>query len=120
MQTLPQLVLSARNGDQRAYDQIVFQFQTGLCSLLGDFQGAEDAAQEALMEAFCCLPSLREPLAFPGWLRRIIFKHCDRLTFFASQGRSPLKGGSGQGKQARVLMAEEFHLRRGSFSVSFL
>jgi len=84
MQTLPQLVLSAQNGDLRTYDQIVFRFQDRAVSyaysLLGDFQWAEDAAQEAFMEAFCCLPSLQEPLAFPGWLRRIVFKHCDRLT----------------------------------------
>jgi RNA polymerase sigma factor (sigma-70 family) len=26
------------------------------------------------------LPKLREPEAFPGWFRRIVFKHCDRVT----------------------------------------
>ena len=100
MQTLPQLVLSARNGDLRAYDQIVVQFQDRAVSyaysLLGDFQEAEDAAQEAFMEAFCCLPSLREPLAFPGWLRRIVFKHCDRLTRKKKVLTLPLEAACGK------------------------
>jgi RNA polymerase sigma factor (sigma-70 family) len=49
-------------------------------SILGDFQLAEDAAQEAFFDAYRHLGDLREPLAFPSWLRRIVFKHCDRRT----------------------------------------
>jgi RNA polymerase sigma factor (sigma-70 family) len=41
---------------------------------------AEDAAQEAFFEAYRTLPKLREPAAFAGWFRRIVFKHCDRIT----------------------------------------
>jgi DNA-directed RNA polymerase specialized sigma24 family protein len=37
---------------------------------------AEDAAQEAFRD----LPTLHEPHAFAAWFRRIVFKHCDRLT----------------------------------------
>jgi RNA polymerase sigma factor (sigma-70 family) len=49
-------------------------------SVLGDFHLAEDAAQEAFIEAYRTLDKLREPVAFPGWFRRVVFKHCDRLT----------------------------------------
>jgi len=49
-------------------------------SILGDYHLAEDAAQEAFVEAYRKLPSLREPAAFAGWFRTIIFKHCDRMT----------------------------------------
>jgi F-type H+/Na+-transporting ATPase subunit beta len=39
---------------------------------------AQDAAQEAFLEAYLNLPKLREPAAFPGWFRRILIKHGDR------------------------------------------
>ena len=84
MEGFEKLVICAQNGDRDAYDRIVRHFQdfAVACgvSALGDFHYAEDAAQEAFLEAFACLPQLREPQAFPGWLRRIVFKHCDRIT----------------------------------------
>jgi RNA polymerase sigma factor (sigma-70 family) len=49
-------------------------------SILHDFQLAEDAAQEAFFEAYRTLTKLREPAAFAGWFRRIVFKQCDRIT----------------------------------------
>lgn len=67
-----------------AYAAIVRRFKDMACgyaySLLGDFHLAEDAAQEAFVQAYRDLPMLSAPRAFPGWLRRIVFKHCDRLT----------------------------------------
>lgn len=78
------LVTRARRGDTEAFDGIVRRFQHmafGYAySILRDFDLAEDAAQEAFTEAFVQLPSLREAAAFPAWLRKIVFKHCDRLT----------------------------------------
>jgi RNA polymerase sigma factor (sigma-70 family) len=84
MSDLEQLISSAQSGDAEAYGQLVRQFQDRAVayaySVLRDFHWGQDAAQEAFVEAFRCLPLLQEPLAFPGWLRRIVFKHCDRLT----------------------------------------
>jgi RNA polymerase sigma factor (sigma-70 family) len=84
METLESLVERAQSGDQNAYGEIVRRFQDmayGYAyAILGDFQLAEDAAQEAFVEAYHCLPNLREPRAFPGWFKRVVFKHCDRLT----------------------------------------
>ena len=48
-------------------------------SLLGDYHLAEDAAQESLVTMIRNLGQLREPAAFVGWLRTIVFKHCDRI-----------------------------------------
>jgi len=84
MDPLHGLIESARSGDVAAYGRLVQRFQDMAVayaySLLHDFQLAEDAAQEAFVEGYRTLSQLREPIAFPGWLRRIIFKHCDRLT----------------------------------------
>lgn len=84
MEKLQLLVARAQVGDLAAYGEIVRRFQDmgyGYAySILGDFHLAEDAAQEAFIEAYQCLKNLREPTAFPGWFRRIVFKRCDRLT----------------------------------------
>lgn len=84
MEDLGALIIRARDGDADAFGAIVRRFQDMAVgygySLLRDIQMAEDAAQEAFLEAYLCLSSLREPAAFPGWFRRIVFKQCDRLT----------------------------------------
>ncbi|MGB6483280.1 MAG: sigma-70 family RNA polymerase sigma factor [Candidatus Acidiferrales bacterium] len=48
-------------------------------SILRDHHLAEDAAQEAFLDAYRQLTTLREPAAFSSWLRTIVFKHCDRI-----------------------------------------
>jgi RNA polymerase sigma factor (sigma-70 family) len=83
MEELTGLITRARHGDGEAFGSIVRRFQDMAVgygySLLKDFQSAEDAAQEAFLEAYLKLDSLREPAAFPGWFRRIVFKQCDRI-----------------------------------------
>ena len=83
VEELTTLVARARAGDLEAYGWIVRRFQDmayGYAySVLGDFHLAEDAAQDAFIEAFRCLGNLRDDAAFPGWFRRIVFKRCDRL-----------------------------------------
>ncbi len=77
------LVERAQNGDPFAFDQLVRRFQDmavgyALTLLSNDRASAEDVAQEAFLEAYRCLQTLEIPAAFPGWLRRLVFKHCDR------------------------------------------
>ncbi len=95
MTTLESLVQSVREGDDDAYGMIVRRFQDMAVgygySLLRDFQLAEDAAQEAFLEAHRNLNKLREPAAFPGWFRRIVFKQCDRITRASSFAIIPLE-----------------------------
>jgi RNA polymerase sigma factor (sigma-70 family) len=89
-QELLNLIRAAQAGDQLAFGELVRRFQDmayGYAyAILKDFQQAEDAAQEAFIEAYRCLPKLEIPQAFPVWLKRIIFKHCDRLT----RGKRPI------------------------------
>jgi RNA polymerase sigma factor (sigma-70 family) len=84
MQYLKSLLLLAMAGDTKAYDKIVACFRDMAYSyayaILHDFHLAEDATQEAFLQAFYDLPALQEPLAFPGRLRCMVFKQCDRLT----------------------------------------
>ena len=84
MEELETLVEKAQCGDLPAYGELVTRFQdmagAYAYALLGDFHLAEDASQEAFVQAYLDLGKLDTPAAFPGWFRRIVFKHCDRLT----------------------------------------
>jgi RNA polymerase sigma factor (sigma-70 family) len=83
VEELRALVIRVKGGDSAAYEAIVQRFQDMAVgysyALLGDIQLAEDAAQEAFLKAYFDLPSLRDPAAFPGWFRQIVFKQVDRL-----------------------------------------
>lgn len=83
MPDLIPLVERAKAGDPTAFNELVYRFQdmtTGYAfSVLGDFHLAQDASQEAFLEVSRNLDQLRLPQAFPGWLRKAVFKHCDRI-----------------------------------------
>ncbi len=82
MPPLAPIVIRARQGDARAYEELVSRFQdmaVGYAyALLGNWQEAEDAAQEAFISAYCNLPKLRDGAAFPGWFRRIVYSQAQR------------------------------------------
>jgi len=82
VEELNSLVERVRGGEPEAYGDLVRRFQdmaVGYAySLLGDFHLAEDAAQESFLLAHLELRRLRDPSAFPGWLRRIIHSQCGR------------------------------------------
>ncbi|MGI4791758.1 MAG: sigma-70 family RNA polymerase sigma factor [Janthinobacterium lividum] len=67
-----------------AFDHLVRNYQDMAfgCAyaILGDFQCAEDAAQDAFLAAWQHLGQLVYPAAFPGWLRRIVVTQCRRQT----------------------------------------
>ncbi len=66
-----------------AFSEIVHRFQdiaVGYAySIIGDSQLAEDAAQEAFVEAWSSLHQLNEPRAFAGWFRQIVFTKSRRI-----------------------------------------
>jgi RNA polymerase sigma factor (sigma-70 family) len=80
---LDRLVERVQAGELEAFGEIVRRFQDMACgyayAILGDFHLAQDAAQEAFVQAYRDLRMLRKAIAFPGWLRRIVFKQCDRI-----------------------------------------
>ncbi len=103
MTSLQSLVDLVRQGDDDAYEIIVRRFQDMAVgygySILRDFQLAEDAAQESFLEAYRNLDKLREPGAFPGWFRRIVFKQCDRITRNKSVAIIPLDAAEDRASQ---------------------
>ncbi len=81
-ESLVDLVQRVQRGDRQAFEAIVRRFQDMAVgygyAVLGDLDLAEDAAQEAFINAYRDLPALRDGAAFPGWFRQIVFKHIDR------------------------------------------
>jgi RNA polymerase sigma factor (sigma-70 family) len=84
MSDLPDIINAVRAGDADVYRQLVQRLRpTAVAyaySLLGDAHLAEDAVQDALVEAYQCLHELKEPAAFAGWFRRIVQRRCARMT----------------------------------------
>ena len=76
------IVVAAQHGDANAFGEIVARFQSMAVAIafgmLGDAHLAQDAAQDAFIDAYLSLGLLREPAAFPGWFRRIVVRHADR------------------------------------------
>jgi RNA polymerase sigma-70 factor, ECF subfamily len=74
------LVARALQGDTDAFGEI-FDRYSGLMlhtaySIVQDREGAEDAVQNALIQAWQHLPSLRETGALRSWLLRIVVNQC--------------------------------------------
>ncbi len=82
MDNLTELVIAARKGDCDAYEQVLRRFQDMAVAYayaqLGNWQEAEDAAQEAFIAAWYGLLNLRDAAAFPGWFRRIVHSQAKR------------------------------------------
>ncbi len=82
MKELCELVEAAQAGDSEAYDALIERFQhmayATAYKSIRDYHLAQDIVQEAVIEAFVHLPELKEPDAFPGWFRRIVFRQCTR------------------------------------------
>ena len=82
MGDLSGLVMASRKGDSDAFEEVVRRFQdmaVGYAyAALGNWQEAEDAAQEAFIAAWYGLVNLRDAAAFPGWFRQIVHSQAQR------------------------------------------
>ena len=71
-----ELVERARNGDRSAFDRLVAARLTQTYRLaraiVGDTRDAEDATQEAFLNAWRSLPQLRDAARFDAWFGRIV------------------------------------------------
>ena len=83
MKEVSHLVEAAQAGDSEAYAALVQRFQwmayATAYKRVGDHHLAQDLVQDAIIEAFLHLPQLKEPAAFPGWFRQIVFRQCTRV-----------------------------------------
>ncbi|MDQ8198930.1 sigma-70 family RNA polymerase sigma factor [Pelagicoccus enzymogenes] len=70
------LVVACLGGDRQAFGKIVTRYQSLLCSVayssLGNLSASEEVAQEAFIEAWKKLSSLREPEKLKSWLCGIL------------------------------------------------
>ncbi len=74
------LVVRARDGDLRAYGELVYRYQGPLFRLavrmLASRGDAEDVVQEVFLTAWRGLASLHEEAAFVGWVYRMVTNRC--------------------------------------------
>lgn len=83
MKDVSHLVESAQAGDSEACAALVQRFQ-GMAyatayRYVRDHHLAQDLVQEAIIEACLHLSQLKDPSAFPGWFRQIVFRQCTRV-----------------------------------------
>jgi RNA polymerase sigma factor (sigma-70 family) len=76
------LVELARDGDLDAFSELVNTSIAGLYAvarlILRDTPRAEDAVQEALVEAWRSIRGLRDPDRFDAWMYRLVVRACHR------------------------------------------
>jgi RNA polymerase sigma factor (sigma-70 family) len=80
---LAELLERCKKGDRSAMELLVRRYREGAYALAralaGDEHLAEDAVQEAFIEALSRLGQLRDPDAFAAWLRRIVRTRVGRI-----------------------------------------
>lgn len=75
-----QLVARALQGEQEAFSDIISQYSALMLRtasmIVGDHDIAEDVVQDALIQVWQHLPSLREATSLRPWLMRIVVNQC--------------------------------------------
>jgi RNA polymerase sigma-70 factor (ECF subfamily) len=74
------LIKAFQRGDKRAFDQLVIRHKDRIFNLcyrfIGDYEEANDSAQEAFVKAYGSLKTFRLESAFSTWLYRIAVNTC--------------------------------------------
>jgi RNA polymerase sigma factor (sigma-70 family) len=74
------LVQSAQKGDERAFAALVRRNERRLFataySILGSSWDASDACQDAFLEAWAKIGTLRDPSSFRPWMARVVVNKC--------------------------------------------
>ena len=74
------LVKAFQKGDKKAFDELVIKHKDRIFNLcyrfLGDYEEANDSAQEAFVKAYGSLNAFRLDSAFSTWLYRIAVNTC--------------------------------------------
>ncbi|MFN8448710.1 MAG: sigma-70 family RNA polymerase sigma factor [Anaerolineae bacterium] len=101
MQGYEELVRKAQAAEgsarEEAFGELIAPFQSiargWAYNVLGDAHLAQDIAQEAFLTAYQKVDQLREPAAFPAWLKRIVLTYCHRVTRRKAPQFLPLEDG---------------------------
>ena len=80
-----ELVKAFQAEDKSAFDKIVLKYKNKVFNLcyrfVGDYEEANDSAQEAFVKVYCSLKKFRLESAFSTWLYRITVNTCkNKLT----------------------------------------
>jgi RNA polymerase sigma-70 factor (ECF subfamily) len=90
-----ELVEQAMHGDEEAFDELVGRIGDSLHSvarrILRDTTLAEDATQQALLDAWRNLPRLRDPGRFEAWAHRLLVNACYAVASRERRHRSNLR-----------------------------
>ena len=74
------LIRSTLSGDDMAFSELVYKYQKSVHALawrkIGDFQIAEEIAQDTFLQAYKKLTTLKNPTQFAGWLYVIAANLC--------------------------------------------
>jgi RNA polymerase sigma-70 factor (ECF subfamily) len=102
-QTRADLVIRARSGDPEAFEVLIRAAGDHLLAvarkILRDADAADDALQQAIIQAWRRLPQLRDPDRFDAWLYRILVMAC-----YAEANRTRRHTG-----HVRALPTSKFH-----------
>ncbi len=104
------LVIGAREGDRDAFSELAARSIGRLTAvarmIMRDEYAAQDAVQEAFIEAWKSLPGLRDPDRFDAWMRRLLVRACFKgarrsrrvsaVEIRLTPGDEPAVGGSGR------------------------
>jgi RNA polymerase sigma-70 factor (ECF subfamily) len=89
MQTDHELITRIRDGDQRAFAELIDRYKARVfhttLRILGNREDAEEAAQDTFLRAYRGLENFREEASFSTWIYRICMNTC--LNFLESRKR---------------------------------
>ena len=95
MERLTERVRAAQAGDRDAFEDVIRQFQdmayAAAYARVRDHHLAQDASQDAFITAYTQLSKLKDPQAFAGWFRSILFHQCSRILRRRRMGVLPLE-----------------------------
>jgi RNA polymerase sigma factor (sigma-70 family) len=89
------LVVRARDGDQRAWDAIVERYAPLVWSICRRYRlsdaDADDAGQAVWLQLVNHIGQIRDPAALPGWLAATTRRECGRIVRAARRTPPPLQ-----------------------------
>ena len=92
-QPITDLVTRARNGDQRAWDDLVERYAPLVWTVCRRYQlrsaDAEDVHQTVWLQLVRRLEAIRDPAALPGWLATATQRECVRVLRAARRPHTP-------------------------------